>query len=324
MTQQVISLLGTTATGKTETALRLAQDITNARGAGVDIVSADSRQVYRELPLLTGADVPSSFSLTDSADLSLPFWQHQSTRIHGIGCIDASSEWSVSHFRELVAEVINLANKDNRQVILVGGTGLYHRLAFETDPRLRVPPQSAIRQKAATASVAELQAWAEKVDSSSFLEMNNSDRHNPRRLVRLIEKASVKQPSDRQSSQLDTKNTITHRKYQLYLPIEEVTAKIQTRISLRLAAGIIEEVQTHCSQVPADSPLASATGYAQVLAYLDGEIDLEVLLAQWQLGEVKYAKQQLTWLKSEPNLHIFDLREPGWYQELIENFSPQY
>lgn len=198
-----MAVVGPTATGKTTFALQLAQQALQSphNYAGVDLISVDSRQVYKGLEILTGADVPGDFRLVSGASektnptfaqiLHFPYYQHAQLPIalHGVSIVDLDQDWSVTYFKDFATTIILNAFETNRLPILVGGTGLYHQELFSTDTDLYIPPNPDVRRKAEAFTVEALHEWLFKVSPETMMQMTDSDVQNPRRLVRAIEKA---------------------------------------------------------------------------------------------------------------------------------------
>ncbi len=209
----IYAVVGPTASGKTERALELVEELLRDRRwkiedgrdvVGVNLISVDSRQVYQGLEITTGADVPVEFKFFRNTNFPYSFFKHKtkSINLHGVSIIDVTDEWSVSHFLAMATQIIGWSVKHNWAVILVGGTGLYHRQLqwlLEGKELVDVPPNKEIREKAEKMSVRQLQDWLRRLDESRLADMNRSDRNNPRRLVRAIEIAE-------QSSELKIKS----------------------------------------------------------------------------------------------------------------------
>src|SRR5690554_4802076 len=125
---KILSIVGPTATGKTDFALKAAKKTLQlGKVSSVDIISADSRQVYQGLEIMSGADIPEGFQrkvLSEWSELNT-YFEKGSIRLFGISLLQPDTDWSVGQFQEYVQRVLSLDENQPRLVILVGGTGLY-------------------------------------------------------------------------------------------------------------------------------------------------------------------------------------------------------
>ncbi len=195
--QKIISIVGPTATGKTKLALTMAKEMQDSHGyTGVDIISADSRQVYHGFEILSGADLGDfrmmGFGWQKKAQFTYPYLTKdkdlaEKIRLHGAAIIDLTEDWSLGQFHQLATEVIESAREDRRLVIVVGGTMLYHDHLLTKNDQITVPPNPELRAKADQMTVAELQTQLQKLDPTRFDQLNESDLMNSRRLVRHLE-----------------------------------------------------------------------------------------------------------------------------------------
>lgn len=332
-----ISIVGPTAVGKTSLALWLAEQLLAAELIeSVDLVSADSRQVYQGLELATGADVPadfvrhhlsvaeldekqhvdpSSFSLLPS---SLPYFQRGAIRWHGVSVIKPDQEWSMGHFRQLVEVVTQAFDSPKRLIIIVGGTGLYHEYATSRDPQLFIPPNEELREALEGLAVAELQAELGRRDPAKLESFNDSDRHNPRRLMRAIEIAEFKTRTPSWSTQPAVMAPLTMAlTVGIQASLDVMEQAITQRVTERLEQGVVSEVEGTFAHYPNPKlPAFSATGVKDVLAYVQGNIDWEELKQLWSLHEFQYAKRQLTWWKKRSAVAWVDSTQPEWREEV--------
>lgn len=308
---KILSVIGPTAVGKTTFALDLASQILSSEKhnvAGVDLISVDSRQVYQGLEIVAGADVPPTFEQRQDSALSYPFFQAALVKLHGVSIIQPDEDWSLRHFQELALAVIELAENKQRLAILVGGTGFYHQHLFNQAAVLKVGPDQNIRNEAEAMSLAQLQAWAERVDVARFNCMNRSDRHNPRRLVRLIELASVNKNS------LSRHESPQHEQFYIGLKqdLQTLETKIKQRVEFRLKQGAIAQVQKLVKTYAKKSlPALSALGVQEIGQYLSGDISREECAKLWVLHELQYAKRQFSWWKKK-QLRWFEIDDLGW------------
>ena len=312
-----MTIVGPTACGKTERALEVARLLMKEKKVtGVDIVSADSRQVYKGLEILTGADVPEGFEA-----VTLPLAQYDSykpqsgllyflnvddsVRIFGISMIAPADEWSLAHFVNYSREVIQKSWSNGRQPILVGGTGLYHKHLFSDDSTPQIPQDLIFRKKAEKLSVENLQQWLAEIDSMRLDQMNESDRENPRRIIRAIEVATwQKKHGDSPHGESKSSESpiiwsqVENQVEFLTAPLEIIKERIEQRVQRRFISGAVEEVQDLLElNLPDSSPVLTTLGVPEIRQYLDGSISADDCKKLWSLHEFQYAKRQLTWWK---------------------------
>lgn len=302
----LISVLGPTATGKTSFALTLAQQALKMNFSGVDIISADSRQVYQGLEVLSGADIPAGFKKkSENLDKKqFPFFENEKISIHGVSILKFDDDWSVAHFKNFAIEIINNSFKENRLPIIVGGTALYHDHIFNRDSSLYVEPNKEVREKASSMTVTDIQEWLKKLDSSKLASMNNSDINNKRRLVRAIE-ILLGKPEKKKI--LNLPKNVNNLKICLSLGLEEIYQKIKDRVVERLKNNVVSEVKNLnmiCQNK--NFPSCTSLGVSDINSFINQEIDEETCIKNWALHEFQYAKRQLVWLKKEQQIVWLD------------------
>ncbi len=309
---KIFSIVGSTAIGKTSFALELATQVLEKTAYdGVDLVSADSRQVYQGLEIISGADIPPRFKENKISQLTYSFLTKNKINLHGVSIISPDSEWSVAHFQDLAWEVMRWAEQKNRLVIIIGGTGLYHDQLLNLDASLRVKPNKDVRRKAEQMKLTDLQNWTRKVNEIRFSTMNNSDVNNPRRLIRAIEIGLSSSKLQKKSPTLDFE--------QIYVGLNQnlikIEQKIKARVRERFVGAAIDEVKKLRQQYADYSlPAFSALGVSQISQYLNGSLSKEECLQQWVLHELQYARRQLTWWKNQ-DVVWFKIDKPEWKQQ---------
>ncbi len=338
MTQPVLSLVGPTAVGKTATSLWLAEQLLADEAlslTGVDLIVADSRQVYQGLEVVSGADVPVEF-VPDQVSLSsallpasLRVYRRDHITLWGVSCVQPTQEWSLNHFRALAHHVLEQAQANNRLVLIVGGTGLYHQYLTTQDVRLDVPPNERLREKAAELSLEELQTWLQQVDSTKWEIMNHSDRHNPRRLVRALELAEATTQVQPATS-LAEMPIVRQLWAGLQLDLSIIETRIADRVRERWQGGAVAEVERLLStfgdqgnQAFLNRSVATATGVKEVAAYLNGELLVETCQQLWARRELQYVKRQLTWWKKQPEITWFNVAEADYQSKLLAWLRPE-
>lgn len=303
------AIIGPTAVGKSDRALELAQELVSAGAPGLDIISVDSKQVYRGLEILTGADVSAQFHLEQHAQLP-PYFANanQSIRLHGISIIEPSEEWSVAHFQLFARSVVHAAEAAGRTPLFVGGTGLYYAHLFSDDAALHVGPDEALRAQLGDMPVSQVQALAQHEAPEQYAQLNQSDVANPRRLIRLIEKSRAgmrrgSRDGSRSVSELSAPPIVDQPTFEylgLTADLPTLEARIQKRVGKRFEGGAVEEVARLLARPDAAATALSTLGVADLRAFLQGEITQGACQERWALHEFQYAKRQLTWWKKYP------------------------
>lgn len=324
--KKLLIISGPTATGKTALALYLAKEL---RG---ELISADSRQVYREMDIVTGKDLPDKFGIQYSSFMfgeQVPAYSIDDVNIWGYDIVSPTKEWSVAHFVAFANQLIPLIQRQNKLPIIVGGSGLYTRSLLHPPDSLNLPPNLALRQRLAPLTVTQLQDLLRKTDNTHFRRMNFSDQHNPRRLIRAIEIAASGYPpvGERTANQAGAKQ-LQSATLQLGLtaPWDKLEARIDERINQRLGQGAEREVRMLVKKYGWASALQTTIGYQEWRPYLEGQMSREQVISQWRRHEKQYARRQITWFKKENDIQWFDValakfrytvvsRVKQWYDE---------
>ncbi len=305
-----ISIIGPTATGKTAFALQLIK-VLQKNFTQIQVISVDSRQVYKGMEIGTGVDLPVDHQL-----------EYPNVFFHGVSVIRPNQEWSVAHFHNLVKSVLANIKAEHYVVFFVGGTGLYHKHLFNDDPMLFIPPNKELRQIAESMSVEALQQWLNQVNPARLANMNNSDRQNARRLIRAIEvETELATHQNGRQHVSSIRSTVQPVTIGLTDSLEHIRQKIQQRITARIQMGAIEETKTLMAQYSAaewNMPAFTSTGYQEIKAYLHGTLSETQMQEKWLLRELQYAKRQLTWWKKDDQVHWFDVSSLGWQKNAID------
>ena len=277
MSAPVWLIAGPTASGKSATALALAQ------AAGAEIVNADSMQLYADLRVLTARPSPVDEALA----------QH-----HLFGVADAGEAWSVGRWLQAALEALALVAARGRPAIVVGGTGLYFRAL--TSGLAAMPPVPATVRSAVLAEYAALGETAfrrrlARVDPAAEARIAPGDRQRLTRALEVFE-ASGRALSHWQSATKPTLAREAWRGVALTVPRAELYRRIEVRLEAMLAAGALEEVQRLLSrQLDPALPAMKALGVASLARHLAGALSPAAALAEAQAETRRYAKRQITW-----------------------------
>ncbi len=322
--KKLLSIIGPTATGKTKFALEIAQQF-QEKFSSIDIISVDSRQIYQGMEIGTGVDVPADFRSIHTEEFAFPFFVRGKVRLHGVSIIMPDQEWSVMQFQEFTQKIIQQSMQNDGLPILVGGTGFYQKHMSPEHDQMAVPPNEEVRTRAAQMPLHELQQWAEQTNAQRFSQMNESDRQNPRRLVRVIEigVANTDVPREPSAASFSPEEIFT---LVLTDSIEHIQDKIIYRVQDRYDHGMREEVEKliakYSDEVWKDMPAFSATGYKEMRAFIEEKFSKEEMLELWNRRELQYAKRQLTWLKKyAKDAHWFAVDQPNWQTEALQEIQ---
>ncbi len=293
----VLALAGPTAVGKTGVAIALAQHFKT------EIVSFDSRQFYRELKI--GAAPPSTQELAKAPH-------------HFIGHLSVDEEWSAGQFEKAALKKVEALFKNHNLIILVGGSGLYLRAfcqGLDEMPTVEPHHRTALNAVLETQGLPALQEELAQKDPDFYEKV---DLQNPQRIIRALEliRGSGKTYTElRQQSHRQRPFNIL--KVGLNLPRPQLYARINERVDLMVAQGLVQEAQ---DLLPYQEKNALQTvGYKELFKYFGGLLSLEEAIVEIKKNSRRYAKRQITWFKKEPGLQWFN---PTDVPELIKLLKP--
>ena len=293
----MIIITGQTATGKTKLALELAKKHNG------ELINFDSRQIYKYLDIITGKDFPPRSSRANPERVKRVEGEVEGSSVWLYDIVTPDQYFSSFDFVTKVKPIIKDIIKRGKEPILVGGTYFYlkHLLyGFDIDP---VPANLKLREKLNKKSVEELQNILNKLDVQSINRLNNSDRNNPRRLIRRIEiiKSNQKGTGVKGS---DPKRPVPNQFIGIkYKDKNDLIKAIKIRVNKRLKQGAIEEVRSLLKKGYKETDSGMKTiGYQEIIQHLKGKITKQQAIEQWTNHEIQYAKRQLTFMKKDKNI----------------------
>ncbi len=287
-------ILGPTSSGKTALSFFLAKELPN-----VDILVVDSKQVYKEQDIVTGKDIPE--------DSAVP--------IYGTDLVKPDEDWSVAQFLQYAKEVIERSKREDRFLIIVGGTPQYLISLFGEPETAAIPPNQILRDELEKLSVDQLQS---RVDTKRLSQMNDSDRKNPRRLIRAIEVQDSSIPHT-----YKIHDGILKKEECCWIGLSVQTEKLEPRIRQRVIdrfqqGALAEYDRLFLSYMDWTKEAKSAIGYKEIEAFFSGKIGSEKeLIDLWTLHEVQYAKRQMTWWKRGEQIQWFDALSPSLQTDVL-------
>lgn len=293
---KLLIVCGPTGAGKTGFAINLAKKFSG------ELVSADSRQVYKNLDIVTGKDLPVNSEPIESdlnwRDKKLSYYMIQGIKVWLYDVVEPTEEFNVSYWRETAELAIKHIYGQGKLPIVVGGTGLYIKSLLETMENIDVPIDSILRSELSELSPEDLFDYLNNLDSSRAARLNESDRRNPRRLVRAIEVA--KQPKPKAPDPRERDALLIG----LTAPLPDLDSRIAQRVQDRIARGAREEFDRVRQAYDPRLPSLTASGYQ----------DWE----KWSLLEKQYARRQLTWFKKMKSIHWFNIAQEDWQVQAVE------
>ncbi len=292
-TKTLIVIVGPTAVGKTALAIELAKHFQT------EIISADSRQFYRELELGTAKP--------DASDLvAVP---HHLINSHSISEVVDAGE-----FERLALQILNGIFLKNDIAIAVGGSGLYVQALCEGLDAVDVRDDK-LRDELSAMSLLQLQEMLCGLDPEYFEEV---DQHNPQRLMRAIEVSKI---TGKKYSEIRTgakKNRdFNCLKIGLNDDREVLYNRINQRVDAMVLAGLEDEAR---SLLPFKNSYALQTvGYSEWFDYFEGKITREQCIDLIKRNSRRYAKRQLTWFKRDKEIAWFDVGKLDELFKFVEN-----
>lgn len=293
----LISVVGPTAIGKTTLSIQLAQHF------NTQIISADSRQFYKDMHIGTAAPTP-----TELAAAKHHFIHHK----------NITDNYNVGAFEKEAIPLLQTLFKKHNTVIMVGGSGLYINAITQglddfpdIDPHIRADLNTQYK----TNGLLPLQQQLQQLDNVTY---NTIAIDNPHRVIRALE---ICIGTGKPYSSFLNKHTSTR-------PFKTITVgltadrqiiynRINTRVDIMMQQGLLDEVKSLQSKQHLNA--LNTVGYKELFNYLNGEWTLEFAISEIKKNSRRYAKRQLTWFKKDPSTLWFDYQTP--LQHIIKNIE---
>lgn len=284
----LIVVVGPTAIGKTSLSIALAREF------NTEIISADSRQFFREMSIGTAAPTPAELAQAPH---------------HFIHHLSIDEDYSVGDFEKNALEKLEGLFQEHREVIMVGGSGLYVDAVIKglddfpkVDPKIREDLNRKLKKEGLLALQAELQ----HLDPEYYAE---ADIQNPHRLIRALE---ISRGTGEPFSSFRKKGKV-HRPFEtIYIGLtaerQEIYNRINRRVDLMMEEGLLEEAKELFPQ--RDLNALNTVGYKEMFRYLEGEWTLEKAVEEIKKNTRRFAKRQITWFKKNEEIHWFGHTTP--------------
>ena len=294
--KKLIVIAGPTAVGKTDLAIRIAVNLE------CDIISADSRQIYKEMNI--GTAKPSGEKL-------------KQVKHYFINYISIHDYYSAGRFEVDVMDLLN--HYDKKNIVMAGGSGLYIKAVCDgiddmPDPDLEL--RSTLQKRYIEKGLENLTVELKKMDIETW---NSIDLQNPKRVIRALEvihQTGLKfsDLKDRKKKNRDFKIL----KIGLDLPRETLFERINARVDNMISQGLLDEVK---SLWPWRNLTALDTvGYSEFFKYLEGDYDFQEAVRLCKRNTRRYAKRQLTWFRKEKDMHWYSAENYNPIDKLVKDF----
>lgn len=284
---RIITILGPTATGKTRIAALLAKEL------GGEIVSADSRQVYRKMDIGTGKDL-SDYCIDG---VQIPF--------HLIDIVEPGIEYNVFQYQQLAFSAIQDIQRRGKPVILCGGSGMYMEALLKGYKLFPVPENQTLRMEWSTISDEKL---AEMLAQFKPLH-NQTDIETRTRLLRALE---IEHYYQEHPELMEWTQPIPSIIFGLHGDRDLIRQKITRRLKERLENGMIQEVQQLMDDgVNIQQLIRYGLEYKFVTQFILNEIDEKTLFQKLNIAIHQFSKRQMTWFRKMEregfNIHWIDI-----------------
>ena len=288
---KIIVVMGPTASGKSGVAIQLAKKF------GGEIISADSRQIYRDMNIGTGK-VRGAWSVERGAFIS------EDIPHHLIDVAKPQEDFNVSHFKKLAQEKIKEILQRQKVPIICGGTAFWIDTLTKNSNIPEVAPDEKLRARLAKKSVAQLFSQLKKLDSRRAKDI---DKQNKVRLIRAIEickvlgKVPVRETQNLERGAWNTKYEFLQ--IGIEVPREILNEKIQKRLDERFKEGMTQEVsKLHKKGVSWKWMERIGLEYRWISLFLRQKISETEMHEKLYYAIIHYAKRQMTWLQRNPNI----------------------
>ncbi len=278
--KRVIAIAGPTASGKTKLAIDMAKEV------GGEVISADSRLVYK------GFNIATAKPTIEEMDGVVH---------HMIDVVEPEYDFSVADFKDRAEALIDEIISRGKTPIVAGGTGLYFRILLENYalPKIECIPE--LRSELEQLSNEELY---EELKTKDPVYAQKVHPNNKVRLVRVLEVIRTLNKPFTEAVGLKEPEYDVQWVFPQIESREVLYDRINRRVDLMLEMGILDETKYLLKKHGRIKNLVGTIGYQEMIAYLDGECDLETALETLKMNTRRYAKRQLTWFRRTPELDV--------------------
>lgn len=277
---KVIAIAGPTASGKTKLAIDMAKKV------GGEVISADSRLVYK------GFDIATAKPTTEEME-GIPH--------HMIDVVEPEYDFSVAEFKDRATVLIKEITERGNVPIVAGGTGLYFRILLENFALPKIECNPSLRAELEQISNEELY---EELKLKDPVYAEKVHPNNKVRLVRVLEVIRTLNKPFSEAVGLKEPEYDVEWMFPQIESREVLYDRINRRVDMMLEAGMLDETKRLLEKHGRIKNLVCTIGYQEMISYLDGKCSLEEALETLKMNTRRYAKRQLTWFRRTPELRV--------------------
>lgn len=292
-TNTLVVITGPTGVGKSDTAVWLAREL------NAEIISADSRQLYRDIPIGTAA--PTAEQMAE-------------VKHHFVGTLSLEEYYSAAQFEDDVMQLLPQLFARSPYVVMCGGSMMYVDAVCKGIDNIPTISDEIRREVVERFERDGAEAMREELRRLDPVYYNQVDLKNHKRVIHAVE---ICLQAGRPYSELRT-NSVKQRPFRivkigLNLPREQLFDRINRRVEKMIEAGLVDEARRFYPQRHLNS--LNTVGYKELFAWMDGTMDYDTAVARIQKNTRVYAKKQLTWYAKDTDMHWF---APSNHQEILK------
>lgn len=294
MNKNLINLIvvgGPTASGKTELAIQIAQKL------GGEIINADSVQVYKYMNIGSNKGNIKYLNSLNIDGYEVFEYELENSKTNGVlfDLIEPDCDFNISVYKTYADKSINYFYNSNKIPILTGGSGLYIDSIIKGYDFQSVEQNNSLREVLNELSIEELVERLKNLSIDSYQNLNNSDKNNPRRLIRLIEKNQLN---------INSRNNDPKYNYLFFYPEfykDDLFNKIDKRVDWMFQNGFVEEVKFLIEKgYSLQNKALQSTGYKEIYQMLfENKYSYDECIEKVKNSHKKYAKRQITWFEGK-------------------------
>lgn len=293
----VIAIIGPTATGKSDLAISLAQKFST------EIISADSRLVYKDFNIGTAKPTEDELNMI---------------KHHCVDVVSPLEEFSVSDFKKYANEAMSKLFSENKSPIIAGGTGFYVKSLLDGLEIPKVEADDDFRK--IMREIAQERGNEYLFNLLKAKDPQLAQKLHPNDTFRVIRALEVMEKLNQPMSELQIKNKPDYNVVYVFLDAKDrafLYERINKRVDIMLELGLVDEVKNLISKYGKTISLLKTLGYKEVCSYLENEISYNDMAELIKKNTRNFAKRQLTWFRAVENTHKFYIDELS-KDEIIE------